>query len=44
MIIVDNNWRYPLTDLTVGYHNNRLVGFRQSDDPRRMQTVSLIRI
>ena len=38
------NCRYLVTDLTVGYHNDRLVPVRQSDDPRRMQTVSLIRI
>jgi hypothetical protein len=38
------NCRYLVTDLTVGYHNDRLVAVRQSDDPRRMQTVSLIRI
>jgi len=35
---------YLMTDITVGYHNDRLVAVRQSDDPRRMQTVSLIRI
>lgn len=33
-----------MNDIRVGYHNDRLVAVKESDDPRRMQTVSLIRI
>ena len=40
----DDDCYYLMTDLTVGYHNDRLVAVRQSDDPRRMQTVPLTRI